>query len=401
MRCARGSSLMLMSVVALILGLTATGAGAATLFTTSARTTPVTVGATGTLSSGGTLTFTLGTGPAQWCEASTLDFALAQNSVGTVRGTVTGGHFTGCSPTSFHGTFPWTVTVSGTGYRTGTTSNFPSSTVSGFAAHFQNGLYTGTLSDASLGTPPTRGVFASQSTTAGSPVCLNLDRAFALTGQLGALNVDGSYCFTGEPASTWSLEQGDPPTTTTTTAATLYTTSAHTASVSVGATTSLASTGTVSFTSSGVTYNTCESSTLSLGVDQNTAGVVRASVTSASFLGCIFATTPTLAPNWAFTLRGTGIISGTSVAFAGATLSNVALHIPGLLGQYTGAFNDARPGIAPLGGVSVRQTTGSPLCVVMDQAEGLTGPMSGDLRLTGTYCAESHPGTTWSLPNAP
>jgi hypothetical protein len=178
--------------------------GVATLFTTSARTTRVAVGATGRLTGQGALGFTSGGSLVEACSSSTFTFQVVQNSdAARVVGTVTGGSLSGCAPFASAPTFPWTGTITGGLQVVGSTAAYPNTTLANLK-YDGFGLASGTLAPATSTT--STGLYAIQPVGGGGPICLVMNHAGTVTDPLfGPLNLDGRYCFTGEPASTWSL----------------------------------------------------------------------------------------------------------------------------------------------------------------------------------------------------
>jgi hypothetical protein len=190
-------------LAAAVLGVGASGASAATLFTTTAHSARVTVGATATAGSTTNIRLTSGTSGStvENCASSALNLTLVQNNDTKLIGSITGGSFTTCSPfpsvtPTFSGTSsPWTLTVSGTGTVSGTRTQYAAS-VDSVSVDFGNGNYRG-----NLGT--TGGsIVAYQPTAAAAPLCLDFNSSGSLIGPLtGDGRVDGTYCFTGASAS--------------------------------------------------------------------------------------------------------------------------------------------------------------------------------------------------------
>jgi hypothetical protein len=175
------------------------GASAATLFTSAAHTTRVTVGASGTATSG-TLALTSGSSVIGLCNDASMGFTIAQNSdAGGVIGTVTSASLGACAGGFLSGTptltVPWRITVTGTGTTSGGNVSWPAA-LHNFRYDMLGGTYTGNL---------TTGVTAVQPVAGAAPVCLTFTNAGTLAGPLyGAGRLDGQYCFTGTSAS-WSL----------------------------------------------------------------------------------------------------------------------------------------------------------------------------------------------------
>jgi hypothetical protein len=204
-------ALLFMPVLAAaVLGVGASGASAATLFTTTAHTTRVTVGAKASAASTGNIRLTSGTtgSTVENCTSSTLSLTLTQNNDTKVIGQIDSGAganvFAGCSmfPTvtpTFSGTSqPWTLTVSGTGTVSGTRTQWTAH-VDTVSVDFGNGNYRGNLGISGS-------IFAYQPTAAAAPICLEFNSSGSLIGPLtGDGRVDGTYCFEGAAASQYSL----------------------------------------------------------------------------------------------------------------------------------------------------------------------------------------------------
>jgi hypothetical protein len=169
-------------------------------------------------------------------------------------------------------------------------------------------------------------------------------------------------------------------------AATLYTTGAHTTQVAVGATAGATNTTPLVFTSATSPLNTCSNSTWGLRVDQNSVGTVIATVTSGTFTNCSpLPFSATFATPWKLTVSGSPTTAGGVTSWA-ASLANVAYDQGG--GLYHGSLTT---------GVTARQTgAGGATCLAFNDAGTLTGPLSSNLRWDVTYCFEGV-ASTWSL----
>ena len=171
-------------------------ASAATLFTTASHATRVTVGATA-VGTGTNVDLTSGSSVINHCGHSALNLTLAQNNDTEVIGNVTGGSFNVCnSPVQGTFTTPWSLRISGTGTVSGTNTCW-NGRVLGVVFDLLGGSYSGSL---------TTGVTACQPTATGAPLSLKLASAGFVVGPLtGNGRIDGSYVFTGSPASGYSL----------------------------------------------------------------------------------------------------------------------------------------------------------------------------------------------------
>jgi hypothetical protein len=185
----------------LAFGLVANAASAATLFTTTAHTTRVSLGTAASIS---TTSWRLTSGTSgsttQTCGASTLNLAVAQNNDNKIIGVVSGASFTTCAPFStltptFTGTSStWTFTVSGTGTVSGSRTQWPAA-LHNFSYDFGNGNYRGNFAN----------LTAWQPTASPSPICIEFASAGSIVGPLtGDGRVDSTYCFEGGAAA-WSL----------------------------------------------------------------------------------------------------------------------------------------------------------------------------------------------------
>jgi len=168
-------------------------------------------------------------------------------------------------------------------------------------------------------------------------------------------------------------------------AATLFTTSAHTTTVSVGAAASATATSPLVLTSATSVLNTCTSSTLNMTVDQNSGGTVSALITSGSYAVC--------APfSMSFTGTSKKIITGSPITVAGmtfwtqVTVKHWALDL--FNQNYTGDI---------VSGVTVSQPHASgPMCIRFSDAGTVSGPLTGNGRLDGNYCFTGA-SSGWSL----
>lgn len=187
------SLLFIPALAAAALAIGASGASAATLFTTTAHTTRVTVGATATATSTTPIVLTSGATKINTCTHSTLHLVLVQNNDVEVVGNVVAGSFTPClNPVTGNFTTPWGLTVSGTGTMDGAFTRW-NARVNNVSFNLLGGTYTGNL---------TTGITVTQPTVATSPLCLHAANAGFVTGPLtGDGRIDGTYCFSGTAAS--------------------------------------------------------------------------------------------------------------------------------------------------------------------------------------------------------
>jgi hypothetical protein len=192
----RNRALLFIPVLAAVaLGIGASGASAATLFTSTAHTTRVSVGTVADATSVAPIDLTSGSSLINRCQHSTLQLRLEENSDTRVSIGVTGSSFSSCSPfASVIGTHspPWTLTISGTGRVIGSFTDY-SATADRVAFDLAGGLYTGNL---------TTGVTITQPTATTSPICVDLNAAASVAGPLtGDGRIDGKYCLTGAAAA--------------------------------------------------------------------------------------------------------------------------------------------------------------------------------------------------------
>jgi hypothetical protein len=184
-------------LTAIALGLTANAASAATLFTTPAHTSRVSVGTTASIATTAGLRFT-GAIP-DTCPSSTVGLRLVQNNDAGVILSATAASFSGCSPfppliPTFTGTSaPWTYTINGNSNIGGTRTQWASA-LHNFSFDFAGSNYRGNFNS----------ITAFQPTATSSPVCLELASAGTFTGPGGGGSLDATYCFEGGAAA-WSL----------------------------------------------------------------------------------------------------------------------------------------------------------------------------------------------------
>jgi len=173
-------------------------------------------------------------------------------------------------------------------------------------------------------------------------------------------------------------------------AATLYTTAAHTTPVAVG-TTAVGSSGTVSLYSGSTKVNSCTSSKLDIKLTQNSGGTVAAEITGGTFSGCNLTTTVTGTP-WTPGLQVTGssVVKGTNTVWPNTSVDGVSVMFAG--GTYTGNLTT---------GIDAQQNTakGHPLVLKMVKAGHLSGPLTNDGVVTGTYKLTGTVASKYSLGN--
>jgi hypothetical protein len=172
-------------------------------------------------------------------------------------------------------------------------------------------------------------------------------------------------------------------------AATLYTTSAHTTAVAVGttftaSTPSGAGTWNYEWTSAGVgVWERCNNANYNFKVTKNSLGVFKAETTGGAFNTCEF---ESLTPNAPATLEITGssITVGTGKAWLGSVLNNVAVKMNG--GSVVSGSLTSATGNPPANGVSAQQpAAAAPVSVVLSNAGTLTSGLFGATKVTAKY----------------
>jgi hypothetical protein len=160
--------------------------------------------------------------------------------------------------------------------------------------------------------------------------------------------------------------------------ATLFTTTAHTARVSVGTGADATSAGPFNFTSGTSLIMSCSHSGLQLAVSENSDLRTTFTVTRSSFSSCapFSPWVGTHQPRWRLTVSGTGVVIGAFTRYS-ATLHNLAFDLAG--GLYTGRLET---------GVTATQSTvgTSPICFDFNGAGTVSGPLTGDGRVDTEYC---------------
>lgn len=171
-------------------------------------------------------------------------------------------------------------------------------------------------------------------------------------------------------------------------AATLYTSAAHTTTVATGATFSASLTAPgLRLTSGTATVDSCSSSTLNFSLTANTGGNVVGTASSGTFGGCNIA--QTFAGSWTLEVSGTATHVAGGFRQWNASLTHVHYVFGG--GTYTG-------NLATSGTVAMTQgtTTGTNLCLTLNAAGTISGPLTTVGKWDGTYCLTGT-AANWSL----
>jgi hypothetical protein len=175
-------------------------------------------------------------------------------------------------------------------------------------------------------------------------------------------------------------------------AATLFSTTAHTAEVPVGTTVTATAETNVDFTLSsqpGLVWGRCTAADLHATVARNAGGVVALRVTGGAFAPCDQLTyQPTFATPWTLTVTGNGTVSGTNTAYS-ATVDSVAYDVVGA-GSFQGNLENVT--------VTQPTTATSPITLRMNGGCGLLNATLGGLCVHGSFRLD---GTAagWSLTN--
>jgi hypothetical protein len=195
-----------------VLGITASSASAATLYTTAAHTTAVPVGTviTSATAVGGPnvypFTYTASfapNAPFEACTSATMAVTVTQNSGGVFKAGPYGASLTGCLPSSL------TPMLGGSNLQFSGSSVTSGSNTAWLNGAFNNwymtwpGSYAPFVGSfgAATGSPPSKGVFVQQPTTAKAPVSLVLAKAGPVSGNGVSGWLDATYTFTGASAS--------------------------------------------------------------------------------------------------------------------------------------------------------------------------------------------------------
>jgi hypothetical protein len=160
-------------------------------------------------------------------------------------------------------------------------------------------------------------------------------------------------------------------------AATLFTTAAHTTRVTAGATKTITETGSpFRLTRSGATIDTCTHAQAHTVQNRNDDVLVADTIVAAAFAPCNSPFTGNFSTPWKITVSGTGTTSGGFTRW-NAAIDNVSFNFLG--GTYTGNLTT---------GVTVTQptATGAPICIHLNAAGSVSGPLTGDLRFHSTLC---------------
>jgi len=170
-------------------------------------------------------------------------------------------------------------------------------------------------------------------------------------------------------------------------AATLFTTTAHTTTVTSGAPVSATAVTPMTFASATSVLDICFSSALRGTVEQNSGGTVTSTLTSGSISSCApFTQSITFPAAWRLTVSGGSTTAGGTTSW-NASLTNFRLDLNN--GPYSGNFTS--------GGVTaIQHHTSGPICIRFADAGTYTGPLTGNGRITTTYCFEGA-GAAWSL----
>lgn len=171
-------------------------------------------------------------------------------------------------------------------------------------------------------------------------------------------------------------------------AATLYTTPAHTTLVPVG-TTAIATLESPDIVFNGPITNSSTGSTVSLSLTQNSGGVVGANVIGGTFTGgAPLSGMPNFNPPWQVVVSGSSSTSGSALVWP-ASVNNVSFTFGGLpvTGNLTSGVLAAEPSAA-----------GAPVSLWLDNAGTLSNPLLGSGTVTGQYVLAG-PAANFSLGN--
>jgi hypothetical protein len=189
----RRALLLLPALASTVLAVAVSEASAATLFTTAAHTTRVTVGATKTMTTTRDLTLTSGATTIMKCTHLTAHTRQDRNDDALILDTVHAGSFGPCnSPITGNYSPPWKITISGTSTTSGGFTRW-NAAIHDFSFSLLGGTYTGNL---------TTGVTVTQPTLTGAPICIHLNAAGSVSGPLtGDMRFDSTLCYTGTAAA--------------------------------------------------------------------------------------------------------------------------------------------------------------------------------------------------------
>jgi hypothetical protein len=196
--------LFIPALAAAALAIGVSSASAATLFTTTAHSTRVTVGATGVVTSERSIDLTSAASPGtaiNSCAHSSLHVLLSENTTARTTFTVDASSFTDCTGmlgpvAGTHGT-PWKFTITGEGTMVGAQTSYTAALHNLVFDDGAQATFTGNL---------TSGVTVTQPTSSAAPICVDLNAAGTVSNPtLGGGLIDGKYCFTPGAAAGWSL----------------------------------------------------------------------------------------------------------------------------------------------------------------------------------------------------
>lgn len=203
------TTMLIASLTLAIAAIGASSASAATLYTTSAHTTPVTVGTTFTILSTNYANYAAPYGLVGVCGGSQLYFTVTQNSGGVFKANVTGGALTGCSNGWTSVPAGGTLQISGSAITVGTRKAWLATTLTHQQIYTSMGhpyTYAANFTSAT-GNPPVNGIWTEQPTTGSAPLKFMFNNAPSLTspGQL-TMNVTATYNpYTPAAAQSYSL----------------------------------------------------------------------------------------------------------------------------------------------------------------------------------------------------
>jgi len=197
-------AMMFALFTAAVIGVGASSASAATLFTNGMFTTLVAPGTAVSATATSPVVLTSATSALMSCSSSALNGTISDNgsSTGRVVGMITSGSVAGCTPFAWQVTFPsaWTLTVLGSGVTAGGFTTYPAQ-IHNFRFDLNNGPYSGTIDGITLRQGHDTGAGPGPSGAS----CLQFADAGTITGPLtGNGRFDTNYCFTGVAAA-WRL----------------------------------------------------------------------------------------------------------------------------------------------------------------------------------------------------
>jgi len=186
------------------IGIGASSASAATLYTTSAHTTAVAVGTTFTASTPTTAGYNYtwnspSLGLVARCNSAKYTFKVTKNSLGVFKAETTTGSFSSCEPELSGSNFGVILEITGSSITVGTGKAWLGSTLKEINIFWGGANTFGSLTSAT-GNPPANGVSAQQPAAA-VPVSVVLSNAGTLNSPVGPATVTGSYTLTGTAAN--------------------------------------------------------------------------------------------------------------------------------------------------------------------------------------------------------